>query len=56
MISSNKFTEKSLVEDYIIEKLIDNGWRFRPSDEPSISWNNVDISGLYGIEMYGKKP
>jgi len=28
-----KFTEKSLVEDYIIEKLIEKGWRFVPAGE-----------------------
>jgi len=28
-----KFTEKSLVEDYIIEKLIEKGWRFIPANE-----------------------
>ncbi len=28
-----KFTEKSLVEDYIIEKLIEKGWRFVPANE-----------------------
>ncbi len=27
------FTEKSLVEDYIIEKLIEKGWRFVPANE-----------------------
>jgi len=28
-----KFTEKSLVEDYILEKLIEKGWRFVPANE-----------------------
>ena len=28
-----KFTEKSLVEDYIIEKLVEKGWRFIPANE-----------------------
>ncbi|MBU4223061.1 MAG: HsdR family type I site-specific deoxyribonuclease [Euryarchaeota archaeon] len=28
-----KFTEKSLVEDYILEKLIEKGWRFVPASE-----------------------
>ncbi|MDP2754944.1 MAG: type I restriction endonuclease [Nitrospirota bacterium] len=28
-----KFSEKSLVEDYIIEKLIEKGWRFVPANE-----------------------
>ncbi len=28
-----KFSEKSLVEDYIIEKLIEKGWRFVPASE-----------------------
>ncbi len=28
-----KFTEKSLVEDYILEKLIEKGWRFVPAYE-----------------------
>src|SRR5574341_983595 len=27
------FTEKSLVEDYIIEKLIEKGWHFVPAGE-----------------------
>lgn len=29
----NKFTEKSLVEDYIIEKLRSSGWTFIPAEE-----------------------
>lgn len=33
MMSSKKFTEKSLVEDYIIEKLTEKGWRFVPANE-----------------------
>lgn len=28
-----KFTEKSLVEDYILEKLMEKGWRFVPASE-----------------------
>ncbi|HLB69423.1 MAG TPA: HsdR family type I site-specific deoxyribonuclease [Candidatus Methanoperedens sp.] len=28
-----KFTEKSLVEDYILEKLMEKGWRFVPANE-----------------------
>ena len=28
-----KFSEKSLVEDYIIEKLIEKGWSFVPANE-----------------------
>jgi len=28
-----KFSEKSLVEDYILEKLIKKGWRFVPANE-----------------------
>ena len=28
-----KFSEKSLIEDYIIEKLIEKGWRFVPVNE-----------------------
>jgi type I restriction enzyme R subunit len=28
-----KFTEQSLVEDYILEKLIEKGWRFVPASE-----------------------
>ena len=28
-----KFSEKSLVEDYILEKLIEKGWRFVPANE-----------------------
>jgi len=27
------FTEKKLVEDYILEKLVEKGWKFVPSDE-----------------------
>jgi len=29
----DKFTEKSLVEDYIVKKLEENGWRIVPADE-----------------------
>ena len=28
-----RFTEKSLVEDYLIEKLQENGWKFVPANE-----------------------
>ncbi len=28
-----RFTEKSLVEDYIVQKLIDKGWKFASADE-----------------------
>lgn len=28
-----KFTEKRLVEDYVIEKLVDNGWKFIPAED-----------------------
>ena len=27
-----KFTEKSLVEDYIIDKLTEKGWQFIPAE------------------------
>jgi len=33
IITMPKFSEKSLVEDYIIEKLIEKGWRFAPANE-----------------------
>jgi len=28
-----RFNEKSAIEDYIVEKLQEEGWRFVPSDE-----------------------
>jgi type I restriction enzyme R subunit len=33
MITSKFFTEKSVVEDYLIDKLKEKGWRYVPSDE-----------------------